>query len=118
MSSYLIEMFVISLLLTLLLELPVVVLFGLRAKKQIVLAVLVNLLTNPPTVLFCWLGSLYLPDMPQVLIQILTETAVVFTEAYIYISFAKKPEWKISHPLGLAFFANICSWLLGRRFFI
>ena len=53
--------FAISLGLTLLLELPVVYLWGVRKRRDLTLAVLVNVLTNPVVVLLHGLGCPALP---------------------------------------------------------
>lgn len=150
MESYLIEMFGVSLALTIVVELAVVLLlekiqtgkrersegfrqpgypgrmenrnydwnemfpiFGQHFGKGILLVVLVNVLTNPPAVLLCWLGGLYMPTIPKIAVQLVVETAVVLVEACIYRSFAQRPQWKIARPVRLAVAANVCSWLLG-----
>lgn len=122
MTNYLIEMFGISLVLTLIVELAVVFLvsrvrfplFGQRQGKGIALVVLVNVLTNPPAVLLCFLGRLYMPYFPELLVQLAVEIMVVAVEACIYCSFAKEPQWQIDRPILLAVMANLCSWLFGR----
>lgn len=96
---YLLEMFGISLLLTLVIELMIALLWGIRSKKQILLVVLVNVLTNPAAVLLCWLG---IPQLP-------VELAVVLAEALIY----RDPAWKIPHPVLLAVVCNVISWGTG-----
>lgn len=91
------EMFCISLALTLLFELPVVWCFGLRTGRQLLLAVLVNILTNPAAVL------LHLWGIPQLPIEL----AVVALEAFVYRRFG------IRRPLPLSLTANTISWTLG-----
>lgn len=121
MTNYLIEMFGVSLLLTIVVELTVVFLvsrvrfplFGQRQGKGIALVVLVNVLTNPPAVLLCFLGRLYMPHVSELLMQLAVEIMVVAVEACIYHSFAKEPQWRINRPILLAVIANMCSWLLG-----
>lgn len=129
MKSYLIEMFGVSLALTVAVELAVLFLLErqrFRVPMQAVerqnmrnvtlLAILVNVLTNPPAVLLCWLGKTYMPDVPRMPLQLAVEIAVVAVEACIYRSFAKKPRWKIGSPVRLAVTANVCSWLTGVIF--
>lgn len=129
MKSYLIEMFGISLALTIAAELAVVFLLGQKQlnipgqgvdrknmRNVILLAILVNVLTNPPAVLLCWLGRIYVPGVPQIPLQLTVEIMVVSVEACIYRSFAKKPHWKIDRPVRLAVVANVSSWLLGVIF--
>lgn len=148
MNAYLLEMFLVSLLLTIVAE-PAVVLLctwmrawkerkdqirrstGQRChfhvslpavceKRGFLLVVLVNVLTNPPAVLLCWLARQYLPDaagmaagMPAFFLQVIVEAAVVAVEAYVYRSFAKEPQWGIRRPVVLSVMANLCSWLGG-----
>ena len=136
MGSYLIEMFAVSLALTIVIELGVVYclrllhghLPGEKASEEtaenvgklkpvsrnawILPAVLVNVLTNPPAVLICWLGGVYLAPVLHFPLQVIVEVIVVVTEACVYRSFAGKP-WKITRPVLLSIAANGCSWLAG-----
>lgn len=102
MGSYLFEMFGISLLLTLAIELPISFLLGIR-QHNLLLILLVNILTNPAAVLLHWLG------FPQIPIEI----GVAAMEASIYFWFSKDKNWHIPHPLGLALTANGASWVFG-----
>nr|WP_300834690.1 hypothetical protein [uncultured Acetatifactor sp.] len=77
------------------------------------LVVLVNLLTNPPAVLLCWLGRMYLPLFLTIPVQMLVELAVVAVEAWIYCSFMEKPGWQTGRPVLLSVTANLCSWTIG-----
>lgn len=124
MRIYLTEMFAVSLLLTVVTELAVVHILlwlpgrQLKRRKSLyartfLLATLVNILTNPPAVLLCWLGRMYLPSALHFPAQIVVEAVVVATEAYVYSCFAVKPEWGIKRPVLLSCVANGCSWLLG-----
>lgn len=124
MTSYLIELFFVSLILTIVVELAVALLCSrvrashsflpaIYGKKRILLVVLVNVLTNPPAVLVCWLFRLYLPGMPEIPVQLVIEVLVVAAEAWIYRSFAKAPQCEIDHPVMLSAAANLCSWLFG-----
>ena len=103
MEQYLLEMFGISLLLTLLLELPVVWCMGLRKGKTILLAILVNVLSNPAAVYLHWMG------VPQIPIEI----GVIAVEAAVYRWFSEDENWKIPHPVFLAICANLISWTIG-----
>ncbi|MBR3973551.1 MAG: hypothetical protein IKJ99_06335 [Oscillospiraceae bacterium] len=96
---YLLKMFAISLLLTLIIETTIALLWGIRSRKQILLVLLANILTNPAAVLLCWLG---VPQLP-------VELAVVLTEALVY----KEPAWKIHRPVLLAIVCNVVSWGTG-----
>lgn len=133
MRNELIEMFVVSLALTIAVEL-VVVMPAQRCGnppseragecsgpadrkayrgKGILLVTLVNVLTNPPAVLLCWLAGLYLPGAAQIPVQLAAEIVAVTVEACIYRSFARKSWWGVRRPVLLAAVANLCSWLFG-----
>lgn len=101
--GYLFEMFSVSLALTLVLELPVCMFFGMRAPKALLLVILVNILTNPAAVLLCWLG---VPQLP-------VEIGVIFAEAGIYIWFANDFDRPVRHPGWMAVTANVLSWTVG-----
>ena len=103
MTRYILEMFGISLGLTLLIELPVGFAVGMRGKKHILLMILVNILTNPAAVLLCWLGVAQIP----------VEIAVFLVEAGIYYWFSKDEGFTIKHPILLALWANLISWTSG-----
>lgn len=116
MTVWLIEMFGISLILTIAIESAVIFLLGYRSVSVSLLVILVNILTNPPAVLFHWLGSMYLQDVPDLWIQIAIEIVVVFTEALIYQSFSKKKQWPLKKPALISILANLCSWGAGIFF--
>lgn len=103
MIGYLLKMFGISLGLTLVIELAIGYLMGMRWGKHIVLMVLVNILTNPAAVLACWLGAAEIP----------VEIVVFLVEAGVYYWFSKDENWKIKHPVLLALAANLISWTSG-----
>ena len=121
MIKYLLEMFLISLTLTIAIELVVIWLFlrisrsmsFIHKKQGVFLVVLVNVLTNPPAVLICWIAGLYLGNVSAMIVQLLTEVAVVVVEAWIYQIFAKEKQWEILNRFILSGVANICSWLCG-----
>ena len=97
------EMFGISLLLTLALELPIAWLMGIRGKNGILLAVLVNVLTNPAAVLLCRLGA---PQFP-------VELGVILVEGMVYYLFSRENGWKIPRPVWTAVICNAVSWVTG-----
>ena len=113
MAIYLIRMFGISLMLTIVIELAVAFLFGIRTGKGMLLVVLVNVFTNPPAVLCNWLCRLYLADYHKMPLQLVIEAAVIAVEALIYCGFARDERWQIRRPALLALTANGCSWLIG-----
>ena len=103
MARYILEMFGISLGLTLLIELPIGFAMGMRRKKHILLMILINVLTNPAAVLLCWLGVAQIP----------VEIAVFVVEAGVYYWFSKDDKWRIKYPVLLALLANLISWTSG-----
>ena len=94
-----VEMFAVSLALTLIIEFLVFLCFGQRSRRCLKLLLLVNLLTNPAAVLLHWLG---IPQMP-------IEISVVLAEWQIYRQFSED----FSHPFALSLTANGVSWGLG-----
>lgn len=100
--KYYLLLFGLSLGLTILIEGIVGWCFGLRSRKQMVLLILVNLLTNPAAV---WLHAF--AQVPQIPIEI----AVVIIECYVYHIFHKSHH--LPHPLLLSLTANSVSWGLG-----
>lgn len=103
MGAYLLEMFSVSLGLTLLIELPLGFLMGLRKGKYLLLMVLVNILTNPAAVFAIWLGVW----------EPLAEGIVLLTEAGIYSWFSRDSGWHIPHPWRVSLVCNGISWLFG-----
>ena len=101
--NYFLEMFGISLALTLLLELLIGLCFGYRSGRMLLLVLLVNVLTNPGAVLLHWLG------IPQIPIEIV----VVFLETIIYLWFAKDEKWVVPRPVLFPMVANCVSWGMG-----
>ncbi len=101
--------FSLSLGLTLLLELPVARLFGLK-KRELLPAVLVNLLTNPVAVylnLLC--RAVFSASWP--LWQLPIELAVIGAEGYCYARFSAA-----KRPWLLAIAANLFSYACGLLF--
>lgn len=92
----------ISLLITLIIEMPVAFLFGAR-KKDLLLVVLINILTNPTVVLCSYLTG------NQRTFQILLEMIVIFIEGCYY----KKYSSDIKYGFCLAATANILSYIVG-----
>lgn len=89
------------LLMTLALEVPIALLWGLR-KKDLLLCVLVNLLTNPlANLLYLFFTALWVPAV--------LECAVVAAECLLY----RKLGERISRPLALSVTTNLVSFLAG-----
>lgn len=91
--------FAVSLGLTLMLELPVVLLWGVRGRRDLWLAVLVNVLTNPAVVLLHALGC---PALPL-------EAAAIAVEGVCYRACGED----IRRPYLLALCANVFSYTAG-----
>ena len=113
MAEYILEMFVVSLLLTLAIELVVLFLLREHSKRNVILLLLVNVLTNPVAVFLAWIGNIFGGFGKNVWFQLPIEIVVVLVEAGIYWIFSKEKEWEIRHPIRLAVVANAVSWLLG-----
>ncbi len=110
---HLLLMFGISLILTLIIELLVTFIMGVRSKHGAKLIVLINIITNPVAVLLCWLADLYVPFGWELMAFVVIELAVVFTEARILKLFATAKKFRIKQPVKLAIVANLISCLLG-----
>lgn len=113
MALYFLKMFGVSLVLTVLLELAVLIALREYSKKNAVLLILVNVLTNPAAVLAAWLMGQYFPEIPALAVQIPLEVIVVWTEGYLYHSFTEASGYDIRHPFRLAAAANAVSWGIG-----
>ncbi len=87
MTAYFLQVFGVSLGLTLLIELPLAFLFGVR-KQGLLIVFLVNVLTNPLVNLLYLLARTYL-GVPAFPTQIILEVPVVITEWLIYRLFHK-----------------------------
>lgn len=98
----------LSFALTLLFELGLALLVGLRKPKDLLLAFLVNAATNPPLVLFLNLFSTYMSP-PWYLILSL-EGCVVIAEWFLY---RKRLEYVRIHPLLLSLLLNTVSYVGG-----
>ena len=98
----------ISLLLTLIFETGFFLLTGKRNKKDLLLVVMVNILTNPIVVLSYWLVSLF-TNWNTDIIAVLLEIFAVLTEGYYY----KKYSHSIKRPYLLSAAANIFSYGIG-----
>lgn len=92
---------------TLVLELFFAWLWGLR-RQDLVLCILVNLLTNPPVVLFSRLWRLYV-NLPLWWFALFLELAAVFLEGLWY----RQDGRHIAHPYLFSLCANAFSFGLG-----
>lgn len=98
----------LSLGMTLALELPVAYLWGLRGRRNLTLAVLVNVLTNPPVVLGYYLLSAR-TLWPPLAIQLSLEALAVLTEGWCYARCGRD----IRRPYLLSLCANGFSYGMG-----
>ncbi len=103
--------FAISLFLTLLIEMSLSLLFGVR-RKGILIVVLVNMLTNPVAVCLCLLIRIAMPAQYYLPIQIIIEILVVIVEGHIYHSF-QGDQSVGHHPWLMALILNIISYNIG-----
>ena len=99
----------LSLALTLVLEAGFFLLVGKRDKKDLLLLLLVNILTNPVVVLSFWLTTRYTGWNP-VLVIIPLELFAVLTEGYYY----KKYGQSFKHPFLFSLAANAFSFGVGQ----
>jgi len=79
-----------------------------RNKKDLLLVILVNILTNPIVVLSYWLIVLN-TSLNTTLVKIPLEIFAVVTEGYIYSKYAVE----IKHPYIFSLAANIFSFSVG-----
>ncbi len=119
MAGYMIEMFTVSLMLTILIEGVVAFLMNVRTLRCLVLVVLVNLLTNPAAVLLAWLWRTYAvrifgdfgnDRLIYGFVLGVIELCVIVVEALIY----RRRMEDLKHPWLLSLFANGCSFLIGN----
>jgi hypothetical protein len=97
-----------SLILTLVLEMGLFLLLRGRDKKDALLLVMVNLLTNPPVVLLFWLSQMY-TDIAPALVQLPLEAAAVFIEGRCYKKFGRA----VRRPYLLSLALNAFSYGAG-----
>ena len=106
------EMFLVSLILTLMIETAVALLFGVRIPGLKVVW-LANVLTNPPAVCMNWMLKLWFPALPLLMRQLPIEALAVLVEAAVYHYFADEERWWIRRPVALAVTANLVSYCSG-----
>jgi hypothetical protein len=95
--------FVISLVLTLAIELPIALFWGLRW-RTLIMVTLANIMTNPLAVALH--TAMGVPQLP-------IEIGVVAAEAVVYRTFSRTPGWEFGRPVWLAVVSNAVSWGLG-----
>lgn len=110
------KIFAGSLILTLIIELVVAVILGVRGKEELLLVILVNVLTNPAVVFLNLCGECF--TWWNTLCQLPLEAIAIVAEAVIYTRFSKKPGWKITHPVLLSIIANVISYGVGCLYIV
>ena len=108
--SLMIRGWLISLSLTLVLELAYALLWGVRDWHDLILTVLVNILTNPVVVFAAYFIRFRHLPVNYGLATLLLETLAVITEALLY----KKHARTISRPWLFALSANSFSYAMGE----
>lgn len=107
MSSALFSSLAISLALTLVLETGFFLVLGKRDKKDLLLLVMVNILTNPLVVLLYWLTVLHREVNSVIIIPL--EVFAVLTEGFYY----RKYGLHFKHPYLFSLAANAFSFGAG-----
>ena len=108
MATTVITSLALSLSLTLVLEAGIFLLIGKRDKKDLLLVILVNVITNPAVVMLYWLGSLYTAwNMNLVLIPL--ELLAIFVEGYYYDKYGRD----FRRPYMFSVGANMFSFGVG-----
>ena len=111
MSYELLFALAISLILTLAFEIGIFLLILFirkRNKKDLLLVVLVNIITNPAVVLLYWLAALY-TDWNLIMIKIPLEILAVLTEGYYYSKYGQD----FKRPYLFSITANAFSFGIG-----
>jgi hypothetical protein len=98
----------ISLALTLVFEMSFFYIVGKRNKKDLLLVIMVNVLTNPVVVLLYWLAYFY-TNWNTVIVLIPLEAFAVLTEGYYYRKYGQG----FKRPFLFSFAANAFSFTLG-----
>jgi len=99
---------VVSLALTLALETGFFLLTGKRNKKDLLLVILVNALTNPIVVLLYWLAALYTSWNTSV-VKIPLEIFAVITEGFFFMKYGQS----FKRPFLFSLAANMFSFWVG-----
>jgi len=108
MVESLIRSLAVSLALTLIIEAGFFLLVGKRNKKDLLLLVLVNVITNPLVVLISTLMRWFTSVDPWV-VTIVLESGAVLTEGLFYRHYGKS----FKRPLLFSLAANACSYGIG-----
>ena len=99
------------LLLTIIIEIIVGLILGIRNKKDIINIILVNIVTNPIVVSIPILVYIYLGYKYEVISLYILEVLTVLIEGFIYL---KVINYKRINPFLLSLFLNLSSYLIGE----
>ncbi len=102
------QIFGVSLMLTLVVELVFVFLMRVRNHKDLMLVALANMMTNPPIVAIFHLLNRY-TSANRIATTILLEGAVILTEAEVFRKYGRS----FPSPFLIALFANLLSYSTG-----
>jgi uncharacterized membrane protein len=109
LRQFLLTSLAVSLALTLVIEAGFFLLTGKRDRKDLLLLVLANVLTNPVVVLLCWLVALYIGSIVAFVVLPILELSAVFVEGYCY----KKCGRGFRRPYLFSLSANAVSFTAG-----
>ena len=101
---------IISLFLTIIIELTISLIIGIRSKEDIEVVIWANILTNPIVVFLANCIMLLNNELIYNIIVLIMEIMVVIVEFIIYKKFLK---YKAKSPLFISSVNNIVSFLLG-----
>lgn len=108
MTLYLIKTFAVCLGLTILLELSFALFFGIRGRKNLLLVVLVQVVTNP-CVVFLMLWCMFNLHWPRYAYELPIEAVVVGVEGIFYKKFMPS----LKRPFAFSLAANYFSYSFG-----
>ncbi|MBR0086586.1 MAG: hypothetical protein IJL98_02475 [Lachnospiraceae bacterium] len=109
--NYYVQMFGISLGLTLLFEMTLAFILGVREKRSLAVVFLVNVLTNPAAVFLSYAVSVYAYRF-LVPVQLFSEVLVVLIEGIIYNGFDIRGR-RVKNPFLLSLILNAFSYSAG-----
>ena len=108
MNRELLAALALSLVLTLVFEVFFFFIVGKRDKKDLLLVVMVNVLTNPVVVLLYWLAALY-TTWNTTIVKIPLELFAVLTEGFYFRKYGRS----LKRPFLFSLAANAFSFLMG-----
>jgi hypothetical protein len=109
MGAYMIEIMIISLIFTILIEELFVLAVGIRRKEDLLLVLLVNILTNP-MVVFLYQAANYYLKVDMRVVTVLLEAAAILVEGRYYAKYSRN----IRRPMLISLCANVTSFVIGK----